>query len=122
MRIGCILHDVGKILHPVELEIEGNQHTTAGQQLLLQNGVSPEIAAICVSHHDWQARDCSLEECLVALADKLWKGSRKQELETAVIQRISEKTGRDFWEIFIELDSGFETIAINGLSKITSSI
>lgn len=74
VRLGVALHDCGKILHPDELDRPGGEHEPAGQALLLQHGVSPEIARICLSHARWESMTVSLEELLVALADKLWKG------------------------------------------------
>src|SRR5690242_14490802 len=46
VRVGMVLHDAGKILHPAELDRAGAEHETAGEALLLEHGVSPEIARI----------------------------------------------------------------------------
>ena len=56
----------------------------------------------------------SLEELLVALADKLWKGKRVEALELLVIDRIATLLAQDRWELLIQLDSCFEAIAANG--------
>lgn len=84
VRIGVVLHDVGKILHPGELSEPGARHETAGEALLLSRNVSTEIARICVTHADWHDPNVSLDELLVALADKLWKGSGNPNLRTSL--------------------------------------
>ncbi|MBZ0317596.1 MAG: HD domain-containing protein [Anaerolineae bacterium] len=122
VRLGCILHDTGKILHPEELEVEGTQHTTAGYQLLIEHGIDSQIADFCISHEHWQADSPSLEKLMVALVDKLWKGKRHTELETATIQQVSVTTGQDFWTIFMELDTVFEAIADTGPQRLARSI
>ena len=66
--------------------------------------------------------ECSIEELIIALADKLWKGKREVDLETAVIERISKLTNQDFWQLFIELDSCFENIASEGEERLARSL
>lgn len=122
VRLGCILHDTGKIVHPEELEQAGIQHTTTGYQLLIEHGIDPHIADFCISHEHWQADSPSLEALMVALADKLWKGKRHTELETTTIQQISSVTGQDFWALFIELDEVFETVAESAPQRLARSI
>ena len=63
----------------------------------------------------------TLEELVIALADKLWKGVRKSELESLIIDRIAEVVGRDRWDIFIPLDSRFEEIASSGHERLERS-
>lgn len=122
VRVGCILHDIGKIVHPEELEKEGIQHTVAGYGLLIKHGIEPRIANFCLSHEQWQADSTTLESLTVALADKLWKGKQQKELETGTIQKVSTITGRDFWELFLTLDAVFEVIADNSSRRLARSI
>ena len=63
----------------------------------------------------------SLEELLIALADKLWKGVRNQELEELVISRVSDILRQDRWELFVTLDSVFEQIASRGNERLVRS-
>jgi hypothetical protein len=63
----------------------------------------------------------SLEELLIALADKLWKGVRNQELEELVISRVSDILRQDRWELFVTLDSVFEQIASRGNERLDRS-
>jgi hypothetical protein len=62
-----------------------------------------------------------LEELIVALADTLWKGKRNATLEKRVIELISERLGLAFWDLFLELDNNFESIAANGTTRLLRS-
>jgi HD domain len=122
IRLGVAFHDVGKILHPLELTEKGTQHEAAGEMLLLSQNIDPKIARCCRSHGQWQQLECSFEELVVALADNLWKGKRNTELEHQVITKIAAICDRDYWDIFVDLDSGFEEIAAKGNSRLARSI
>ncbi|HEY5374166.1 MAG TPA: hypothetical protein VIK01_10805 [Polyangiaceae bacterium] len=63
----------------------------------------------------------SLEELLVALADKLWKGVRDSELEERVINLAASNLAMDRWELFVELDTAFEVIAGDGAQRLERS-
>lgn len=121
VRAGIVLHDAGKVLHPAELEGSGSAHEPAGERLLLSRGVSPALARVCRSHAQWQNLECSLEELLIALADKLWKGVRKAELEELAIRRVAEIAERDYWDTFVILDGAFEAIANGGDTRLRRS-
>lgn len=114
VRVGVVLHDAGKVLHPAELDPPGETHEPAGEALLLQHGVSPEVARVCVSHARWQSMSVSFEEVVIALADKLWKGVRHRALEEQVIDAAAERLGTERWDVFVRLDSAFEHIASLG--------
>lgn len=120
--IGAALHDAGKILHQNEIAGAGNCHECDGEKMLLSVGVSPEIARFCRTHAQWRSDDARVEDWLVALADTLWKGCRKEKLEASVIAAIAELTGKDFWDIFIPADSLFEEIADRGSERLSRSI
>jgi hypothetical protein len=122
VRVGIVLHDAGKILFPAELDAPGGEHEPAGQALLLKHGVSPELARVCLSHARWADMPVSLEELLVALADKLWKGVRKAEFEERVVAEMAQALGRDRWDIFVELDSLFEEVAADGATRLERSL
>lgn len=118
---GAVLHDVGKILHPEELEGVGNRHEEAGESLLVKYGIAHDIARCCRTHGHWQTMNCSLEEYLIAISDTIWKGKRDSELEKRIGDIITERTGRDKWEILIELDTLFESIAAEGPERLMRS-
>ena len=121
VRVGIVLHDAGKILVPAELDVPGGNHEPSGEDLLLKHGVSPELARVCLSHARWPTMLVSLEELLVALADKLWKGVRNPMLEERVVDEIAGAIGRDRWELFVELDSLFEDVAADGSTRLERS-
>ncbi len=121
VRLGVAFHDVGKILHPEELQIKGVNHEAAGEQLLLTNGIDAALARCCRSHGQWQTMECTLEELLVALADTLWKGKRNQDLENLVVKKLSKQYSKDYWELFMEMDACFEEIAEDGYSRLLRS-
>lgn len=121
IELGVAVHDAGKILFPQELDVAGSNHEPAGEQLMLSNGVQPEIARCCVSHAEWQVADVTFEELSIALADKLWKGKRVPELELRVIDLAAEKLGADRWDIFGRLDGTFEEIADGGADRLARS-
>ena len=121
VRLGIAVHDAGKILHPNEISGPGNSHEKAGQKLMLENGVQAEVARCCVSHAQFGESETSIEELLVALSDKLWKGKRDETLEELVTSRLAERLGVDRWSIADRLDQCFEQIASKGDQRLLRS-
>jgi hypothetical protein len=119
--LGAALHDVGKILHPDEMKAPGHKHEAAGQSLLVARGVPSAIARFCVTHASWDMPGRTLEDLLVALADKLWKGKREEDLEARVLLAIAERSKREQWEVFDQLDGICEQIAADGTSRLARS-
>ncbi len=119
--LGAAVHDAGKILHPAEMRGPGHRHEAAGRDLLLVQGL-PHLARYCVSHAQWSPPGVPLEDLLVALADKLWKGKRVQALEHAVVTRLAAATGAEFWEVFVHADSAFERVAADGATRLARSL
>ena len=119
--LGVVLHDAGKIRHIEELEGAGNRHEEAGESLLVEYGIAPDIARCCRSHGQWQTMNCSLEEYLIAISDTLWKGKRDSNLEIRIVDIITERTGRNRWEVLIELDTLFESVASDGQKRLLRS-
>ncbi len=121
VRAGAMLHDSGKTLFPGELGASGSEHEEAGYALLRERGVDPAVARCCVSHAKWASMSCSVEELLVALADALWKGVRRADLELRVVTELAWRRGVDPWSVFVELDSCFERIADGGQERLARS-
>ncbi|MCO7225954.1 HD domain-containing protein [Pleionea sp. CnH1-48] len=121
VEVGVAIHDAGKILHSNELKEKGGEHEPAGERLMLSNGASVEQARCCLSHARYQEMFVSLEELLIALADKLWKGKRVEELELRVIDKIAKTLDKTRWDIFEQLDNCFESIAADGLERLARS-
>ncbi len=122
VQTGVVIHDVGKIVHSDEMSGPGSRHEPEGERILLENGASSRLARVCMSHARWKEMECSIEELLIALADKLWKGKRVESLEMEVIDRIAAllKVGR--WDVFPELDQKFEEIAAGGHKRLQRSV
>jgi hypothetical protein len=108
---GAATHDIGKIIHPEELSGPGHLHEAAGQRLLLAAGVEPRLARFAATHGSWTAADVELEDLLVSLADKVWKAKRVAELEQLVVERLVAVSGRQTWEVFLELDDRLTHLA-----------
>lgn len=121
VRVGVALHDAGKLLHTEELDAPGAAHEPAGEALLLEHSVSPRVARVCLSHARWAETSVSFEELLIALADKLWKGVRKPELEELVIDGAAARLGKERWDVFVELDALFERVAAGGTDRLERS-
>lgn len=121
--IGVFFHDAGKILHPEELLGPGNLHEESGHSLLLSHGVPLALARFCISHARWRdLPDMTIDDLIVALADKLWKGVRDPELECRVICGSASGPLPDwYWAKFIACDSLFEEIAAGGHERLERS-
>ncbi|MEU6253487.1 HD domain-containing protein [Streptomyces sp. NPDC047043] len=101
---GAATHDIGKTAHPAELSGPGSAHEAAGRELLLAHGIAPELARFAASHATWTRPGIGLEDLLVSVADKIWKGKRVQELEDLFVARLAEASGRTAWEEFLSFD------------------
>jgi hypothetical protein len=119
VMLGAALHDAGKIVPPEEMAAPGHHHEQAGRDLLLAHGVPAELARFCVTHADWQ--NGTLEDQLVALADKLWKGKRDEALEGSVVAAIAAITGEQPWQVFDRVDALCDAIAADGDARLERS-
>ncbi|MFE0462771.1 HD domain-containing protein [Kitasatospora sp. NPDC058965] len=101
---GAATHDIGKVHHPAELSGPGSAHEPAGRALLLEHGFPAELARFAGTHGSWAAPDRTVEDLLVTLADKAWKGRRVPELEDLVLDHLTRATGRERWAEYLALD------------------
>lgn len=101
---GAATHDIGKAKIKSELFAPGKRHETIGRELLIAHGFSQEQSRFALTHGNWEVENLTLEDLLVSLADKVWKGKRIDRLEEKVGQKISEKTESEFWEVYNSLD------------------
>jgi hypothetical protein len=102
---GAATHDIGKVLAENELYGKGSKHELLGETLLMKNGFSANFARFARTHGNYQAEYLQLEDLLVILADKIWKGKRINLLEEQISKIISAKTGIDFWTTNAQLDA-----------------
>ena len=121
IRTGVAVHDIGKIVHVNEMAGPGSEHEPEGEKLLIQQGASSRLARVCMSHARCNSMECSLEELVIALSDKLWKGKRVEALELEVIDRAAKILEKDRWDIFPDLDIKFEEIALGGDERLQRS-
>ncbi|MBO3741684.1 phosphohydrolase [Actinoplanes sp. NEAU-H7] len=108
---GAATHDVGKVLHPRELSVPGSLHEPAGERLLVQRGVPPRLARFAGTHGSWHDSRAGVEDHLVSLADKIWKGKRVEDLERLLVERIADVSGIAVWEAFVSLDDRLQELA-----------
>lgn len=121
VMVGAAVHDVGKITHPTEMNVPGSAHEREGEALLLRHGVAPDIARFCWTHAAWTQDDRSLEDLLVAAADKLWRGRREAELEQRLVSAIALASAVPEWEAFSRADEIFAHVAADGDDRLERS-
>lgn len=125
VRIGVVFHDAGKAVFREELDGPGDLHERHGAELLLKLGASPECTTFCDMMARFYAGDeLTLEEYVVALADKLWRGARDQELEEQATREIVyAATGeyKRFVDWWCALDTLFASIAAGGHERLERS-
>jgi hypothetical protein len=101
---GAATHDIGKTVHPVELTGPGSAHEPAGRALLLAHDVPDRLARFAGTHGTWTAPDRTIDDLLVTLADKVWKGRRETDLEDLLVDHIATATSQPRWQAFLQLD------------------
>lgn len=116
---GAGSHDIGKVIEVNELYRSGKKHEEVGYQLLIENSIPYRLARFAKTHGDWSDPNLYLEDLLVALADKIWKGKRITELEEKVCQKLEERIEGNYWEIFIKLDEILMEISLGADERLT---
>ena len=118
--VGAALHDAGKVLHPGEMSGPGSSHEGAGEALLLGRGLPPALARFCRTHAEPAGPGGVLEDLLVALADKLWKGKRVAELEERLAGEL-EAQGCERWRALSLVDELCERVAEGAEGRLARS-
>jgi hypothetical protein len=111
VHFGAATHDIGKVRHVDELTSPGKRHEPAGQEILIQYGVPPELARFAATHGSWREPARTPEDLLVSLADTVWKGERITGLEQLVLDHLVAATSLDEWDAFLRLDDVLATAA-----------
>jgi hypothetical protein len=119
---GAASHDIGKIIHPEELHEPGKMHELAGMDLLKKNGFSNEESRFAFTHGNWKEEGLTIEDLLVSLADKLWKGKRIEALEEKIRIKIDAATSMDYWNINLKLDAICEQIARDADRRLSEQL
>lgn len=108
---GASIHDLRKVIERSELNRSGTQHEHLGIEILRSMGVSDDRARFAYSHGNWDSMpSVSLEDLLVALADKCWKGKRVDKLESKIAALLSAASQKPEWACFAELDDIVEEL------------
>ncbi len=102
--IGAASHDIGKSVYKEELRLPGKQHEEIGPKLLVQHGLAESYARFARTHAQWQSGAATIEDLLVALADKIWKGQRSANLEAALTNFLAKKCNQEEWNVYLKLD------------------
>jgi hypothetical protein len=115
---GAAVHDIGKVVHVDELTGPGSRHESAGERLLAEHGVPPSLARFARTHASWTAPDTTIEDHLVSLADKIWKGKRIPDLEDLVITQLAAVCGVERWQAFADLDDILDRLAADADKRL----
>jgi hypothetical protein len=108
---GAAIHDVGKVVHPQELQGPGHAHEEAGVRLLVRSGIAEHLARFARTHGQWKEQDAAFEDLLVALADKIWKGKRDDALEQSVVDAVAVRSGDEVWKVWLQMDDLLSDLA-----------
>jgi hypothetical protein len=115
---GAGTHDIGKIKITIELFESGKRHELEGKQLLIKLGFTESQSRFTYTHGNWQEENLALEDLLVSLADKIWKGKRVEELEEKVGHVLSNKLKITYWQVYERLDEILEQLSIGADERI----
>lgn len=115
---GAATHDIGKCIITDEIYKKGKLHKTEGFTLLKKHGYTDEQSRFAITHGDWTVDDLTIEDLIVCLSDKVWKGKRVQELEEKITTTIAGITDIDYWDIFVKLELILEEIIIGSDDRI----
>lgn len=119
VRFGAATHDIGKSIDTNELLESGHQHQAHGMALLESFGVTRERARFAFTHGNWdQPGNDSLEDLLVALADKCWRGKRNEKLEATLAERLSFSLGETPGSCYAKLNEILASFAPDTEAKL----
>jgi uncharacterized protein YutD len=118
IQFGTAIHDIGKAIETTELYQKGNKHENIGYQILLNEGISDQLSRFAKTHGNWENKNLELEDLIVALSDKIWKGKRINELEERISEEISKKINSEYWDVYLKLDAIFSRISIGADERL----
>ena len=79
--------------------------------MLLELGCDPSVAVHCVAHADFESKDRTIEQLMVTLADKVWKGKRVEALEFRIAEHLALRTGQKRWSTWQQLTEVVDEVA-----------
>ncbi len=116
---GAATHDIGKAVRLSELSEPGKTHEEAGRALLLERGVAGPYTRFAVTHglpFDSETND--IEDLLVVLADRCWKGKRANELEERLARELATASNQGFFQVLLKLSDLIEALADAASSRL----
>lgn len=108
---GAATHDIGKAEVRRELSEPGCDHEILGFAVLMENSIPLPLARFAKSHGLGSELD-GLEDLLVCLADKCWKGKRDEELEEKFVRVLCQSEGVDFWDAYPKMTALFDVVSL----------
>lgn len=115
---GTATHDICKMFETKELYQIGNQHEIVGYDFLISQNISENLARFAKTHGNWKEDNLKIEDLIVSLADKIWKGKRIDELEERLSKIISETSNDDYWKVYTKLDLIISDIIIGADKRL----
>ncbi len=115
---GTATHDIGKISFKKELSEKGKQHEQAGFETLIAYGINEKMARFTKTHGNWEQENIKIEDLIVALADKIWKGKRIDSLEEKLIKEISTGINSEYWTVYSKMDSIISEICLGADARL----
>ena len=115
---GAATHDIGKAEVASELYKPGKTHERIGEHILINLGYSKEESRFARTHGNWEVENLKIEDILVCLCDKIWKGKRVPELETKIRDYIIHQLELPYWDVYFELDAFIEEVIVKSDSYL----
>lgn len=115
---GAATHDIGKMLAPSEMSHPGHDHEQIGESYMLSQGISPALARFARTHGVGDVTSLALEDILVVVADKVWKGQRHEAAEQRLTELISAHASLPAWAVYQKVDSLFERLTRDGHARL----
>ena len=115
---GAATHDIGKTKIKSELFESGKRHELVGRDILKELGYSDQWSRFALTHGNWKDDQLTMEDLLVVVADKIWKGKRVEDLEERLGQLMAEDLAMDYWEIYQTLDALLSEITLGADQRI----
>lgn len=118
ISFGTATHDIGKAMETNELYGIGDNHERVGYNFLLENGINENFARFAKTHSNWTLENLKIEDLIVILADKIWKGKRIDELEERLTEEIATITNTSYWDVNVKLDAIISKIVMGADNRL----
>ena len=115
---GASTHDVGKTKIRSELYEKGSTHKLEGYKMLKDFGYPEELSRFAKTHGNWKNGNLDMEDLIVCVSDKIWKGQRINDLEELICKKLSDSLLLKYWDVYTKLDLIFGTIALEAEKRL----